>query len=83
MGKHGQGTHCTKMGADSLAENSPNTPEFICPKFLDFNEKRLHRASVVRGSETRSVSFPEAGSQILTKTLNRYFIEKLMDPPVQ
>ena len=37
-GKHGQGTHCTKMGADSSAEN---TPEFICPssKVLDFNEK--------------------------------------------
>ena len=30
-GKHGQGTHCTKMGADSLAENTPNAPEFICP----------------------------------------------------
>ena len=38
------------MGADSLAENTPNTPEFICPspKVLDFNEKRLHWASVVR-----------------------------------
>ena len=28
-GNHGQGTHCTKMGADSLAENTPNAPEFI------------------------------------------------------
>ena len=28
MGKHGQGTHCTKMGAGSSAENAP---EFICP----------------------------------------------------
>ena len=41
------------MGADSLAENTSNAPEFICPnclpkpKFLDFNEKRLHWASVV------------------------------------
>ena len=26
-----QGTHCTKMGADSSAKNSPNAPEFICP----------------------------------------------------
>jgi hypothetical protein len=26
-GKDGQGTHCTKMGADSLAKNTPNTPE--------------------------------------------------------
>ena len=30
-GIHGQGTHCTKMGADSLAENIPNAPKFICP----------------------------------------------------
>ena len=22
--QHGQGTHCTKMSADSLAENTPN-----------------------------------------------------------
>ena len=29
--KHGQGTHCTKMGADGWAENTPNAPEFICP----------------------------------------------------
>ena len=29
--RHGQGTHCTKMGADSLAENTPNAPEFISP----------------------------------------------------
>ena len=28
MGKHGQGTHNTKMGADKWAEN---TPKFICP----------------------------------------------------
>ena len=23
--------HCTKMGADSSAENTTNAPEFICP----------------------------------------------------
>jgi hypothetical protein len=33
-GKHGQGTHSTKMGADNSAENTPNTPEFICPIYL-------------------------------------------------
>ena len=51
-GKHGQGTHCTKMGAVSLAENTPNDPEFIwpiCQDCLDIDEKRLHWASVVRG----------------------------------
>ena len=39
------------MGAaDSSAQNTPNAPEFICPspKVLDFNEKRLHWASIVR-----------------------------------
>ena len=50
-GKHGQ--KCTKMDPDSLAKNTPNDLEFICqsPKILDFNEKRLHWASVVRGSK--------------------------------
>ena len=33
-GKHGQGTHSTKMGADKLAENTPNAPKFICPNCL-------------------------------------------------
>ena len=37
------------MGADSSAENTPKAPEFICPLRLDFNEKRLHWASIVRG----------------------------------
>jgi hypothetical protein len=31
MEKHGEGTHCAKMGADSLAKNIPNGPEVICP----------------------------------------------------
>ena len=36
----------TKMGADSLAENTPNAPEFICPiclpkpKSSEFPQKR-------------------------------------------
>ena len=33
------------------AENTPNaqnlSAQFVCPKVLDFNEKRLHWASVV------------------------------------
>ena len=42
------------MGADKLAENTPNAPKLICPivcpspKVWDFNEKRLHWVSVVR-----------------------------------
>jgi hypothetical protein len=31
---HGQGTHYTKMGADKLAENTPNAPKIICPNCL-------------------------------------------------
>ena len=27
-------TVCTKMGADTLAENTPNAPKFICPNCL-------------------------------------------------
>ena len=44
----GQGTHCTKMDAYNLAQNTPNAPKlsakFVCSrlKVLDFNEKRLH-----------------------------------------
>ena len=33
-GKYKQGTHCTKMGADSSAEINPNVPKFICPNCL-------------------------------------------------
>ena len=42
-GKHGQGTHCTKMDADSMTEN---TPKIICPiclpklKSLEFQWKK-------------------------------------------
>ena len=49
--------HSAQMGADKLAENTPNTPKyiahFVCSsqKVCDFHEKRLHRASVVRVSE--------------------------------
>ena len=37
------------MGADSLTQNTPNHLKFICPSpnVWDFNEKRLHWASVV------------------------------------
>ena len=53
--KHGRRTRCTKMGADGLAENTPNAPELICPiclpkpKNSGFQWKRFHWASVVRG----------------------------------
>ena len=33
-GKHGQGTHSTKMSADKLAENTPNASKFISPNCL-------------------------------------------------
>ena len=60
-GKHGKGTHCTKLGDNSLAKNTPQMPQnlsaqFDCPspKVLDFNEKRLYWASVVRASITKT-----------------------------
>ena len=34
MGKHGQGTHSTKLGADKSAENTLNGPKFMCPNCL-------------------------------------------------
>jgi hypothetical protein len=50
-----KGTHSTKMGADSSAENTPIAPKFICPiclpkpKKLGISMKKgLHLASVVR-----------------------------------
>ena len=49
-GKHGQGTHSTKMDADKLAENTSNAPKYICPspEVWDFDKKkRLNQASVV------------------------------------
>ena len=38
-GKHGQGTHSTKMGADKLAKNNPNAPKCICPNCLQKAQK--------------------------------------------
>ena len=51
----GQGTHCTKMGADTLAENTPNAPQIfgpIClpkPKSVGFSKRSSLWVSVVRG----------------------------------
>jgi hypothetical protein len=51
-----KGLTVPKMGADKSTENTPNAPKFICPNCLrlgspkvwDFDEIRLHWASVVR-----------------------------------
>ena len=63
------------MGADSLAEKTPNAPEFVCqnPKVLGFNEKRLHRASVVRGESLLYISF----TKLKTFHLNLLFFPHL------
>ena len=54
-GKHGQGTHCTKIGVDSWPK-IPQMPQnlsalfvYPSPKVLNFNEKRLHCVSIVHG----------------------------------
>ena len=50
-GRHGQGTHSTKMGANKLAENTPNAPKTfgpIClpkPISLEFSDKALSECS--------------------------------------
>ena len=44
------GNHIAKMGADSLAKNTPNTPTIIrqiYTKDWEIVEKRVHRASVI------------------------------------
>ena len=50
-GKHGQGTNAavfTKMIVDTLTEITSNALRFICPspEVLNFDEKRLHWASL-------------------------------------
>ena len=68
-----KGTHCTNMGADKLAENTPNAQNlsaqivFPSPKVQDFNEKRLHWASVVRGQRTHCTKM---GADIAKNTPN-------------
>ena len=55
-GKHGQGTLSTKISADKSPENTPIAktylPKIVCPspRVWDFDEKRLHWASVVRAA---------------------------------
>jgi hypothetical protein len=56
--KHGQGTHSTKLSAEKSSEKYSKgpkiyLPQIVCPrpKVWDFDEKRLHWASVVRGHQ--------------------------------
>ena len=65
-GKHG--THCTKMGADSLAENTLNAPEFICPICLP-KPRRLHWLAVVRWIRVKS---EHSYSESLAKKVTAY-----------
>ena len=57
MEKHGLVTHIDKMCADSLTENTPNTPQFIlpvCPNrpiFWDIFEKGSHHVSIAHGRD--------------------------------
>ena len=78
-----QGTHSPKMGVDSSAENNPNAPKFICliclpkPKVLNIIEKRLHRATVVRG--TGPGLLVNIGSK-LNCSLTFWVIKSLLNP---
>ena len=70
----------TKIGADSSAENTPLphnlSVKFVCPspKVLDFNEKRLHWASVVRGALYAAVLTPTAISSFCIVVHTTYII---------
>ena len=63
---------CTKMGADSSAEITPNAPIFFCPKlsaqaqkFWISMKKRLHWVSVVRDLRYQKVvKFSNATSKL-------------------
>ena len=57
-GKHGQGTHCTKMGANKSAENTPNV--------WDFDKKKASLG--VLSPWTRKLDKTEGGKKILTRT---------------
>ena len=56
-GKHGQGTHNTKMGADKVFGKYPKCPKLYLPKLsaqaqkfeILMKKRRLHWVSVVRG----------------------------------
>ena len=56
MGKHGQGTHSIKMG--EIGRKYPKCPKIylskLSAKVWDFDEKRLHWASLVRGYNGRT-----------------------------
>ena len=63
MGKHGQGTHSTKMDADKSAENTQNAPKIlgpICllkPKSFEFSKKSLWVSVVYEIRYVNSSSF--------------------------
>ena len=77
-GKHGQEAHSTKIGADKLAKNIPNVPKFnvYLPHFSaqpqkffdDFDEKKLHWASVVRGSINKDTNLLISFVDIVTNS---------------
>ena len=55
-GKHGQGTHSTKMGEDRSTKNTPNAPKFVVPNCLPKSpQNRLHWTSVVRAYKAKLV----------------------------
>ena len=71
-GKHGQVIHCTKMGANSLVENTPKSPRINLPdwpaKAQNFKismKKRFHWASIVRVAVCALDNNAEAGPPTL------------------
>ena len=63
-GKHGQGTHSTKMGADKSFKKNPKFPKIYLPDLsaqahnsVSFNEKRLDWVPVVRAPPYAFLAF--------------------------
>ena len=84
-GKHGQGTSKSlyQNGCWQFGQKIPQIPQnlsahFVCPspKVLDFNEKRLHWASVVHGLIWESFSILKKWCRITTLLLSWAFISK-------
>jgi hypothetical protein len=69
--------HCTKMGANISVKKTQMpqnlSAQFVCPspKVLDFNEKRLHWASVVRAF-TQGEADPNYFRSVFTSFSRRY-----------
>ena len=83
-GKHGQGTHSTKMGADSLAENTPNASKHFSPKCLpkpkswNFLKKALSLwVTIVRGFKQPTEESSHSSAQLEREKKQKNFLNSV------